>query len=133
VLAALLAATPAAGRTVLILDYDAFGPQALADPILGRRWPPWEAGCHCERPDAPPPTVVVYADLPLERVRRMIAADPARGHDVRYVERGAAFAFLENALRDLAGYPDLSAVASTLAATRAAVVDRLGRPPTAPP
>ncbi|HUS68022.1 MAG TPA: hypothetical protein VMZ28_25995 [Kofleriaceae bacterium] len=107
------------GRMV-VLDYDDFGPQALAHELLGLECYSF-ADCCCSEPgDAFDVRVVVHDGASEAAARTRYPIGPDSG-DYRIIDAAAARAFLDAQLADLASWPPedrLPALEATLRATR---------------
>lgn len=113
------------GRAV-VLRYEDFGPQVLAEALLGAECYSFGACCCSEPDDRFDVRVVVYVGAEGE-LRDRYPSGPTRG-DYRFVPRNAALAHLDAALRDLdePGQDEvLKKLAARLRATRAALVTAL--------
>lgn len=85
-------------RSVLVLDYADFGPQAMAYPLLDHRRLPWD-------PHAPlilgqgQIKVVVYRGVSLEAVQAAYPPDRSRNIDYRYVNYSEALQYLDTQIQ----------------------------------
>lgn len=85
-------------RSVVVLDYTDFGPQAMAYPLLDRRNLSWD-------PHAPlilgqgQIKVVVYRGVPEDAVRASYTPDRANNIDYRYISYGEALQYLDTQIQ----------------------------------
>ncbi|GMV40977.1 MAG: hypothetical protein AMXMBFR64_26930 [Myxococcales bacterium] len=113
---------------VLVLPYDAFGPQAMSVELIGFAWPQWEGGGSFEPGDRFDVRVVVHRDG--ERGLAAASHPTVPGFwDRRYVSRSDALAFIDRNVAELVEAGGFDALAAELRQTRAAIVEAL--PPSA--
>lgn len=100
-LSALLSACSDAqqAQSMLLFDYDAFGPPAAANELIGMDWWQWEPTGDA-RPSAYAIKVVVYKDIDLEQVKQRYPVNAETEKDYRYVEYLAAMAYLDQMIQD---------------------------------
>ena len=81
----------------VILDYEDFGPQAMAHPLIGMQWQ--DHG----RPDAGSTydiKVIVHPDSLTEEAKKNFPIVPTQHWDYRYVTFKNAYAFLDNHIQE---------------------------------
>jgi hypothetical protein len=88
------------GFTVLF-RYEDFGPQAMQNGILGSEWWSWESGGSFALEDEFDIRVVVYQKQPREKAEADYPTSKGRS-DYRLIERGAALAYVDERLKELA-------------------------------
>jgi hypothetical protein len=117
----------------LVLDYDDFGPQAMAFGLLGMQWWQWEAGGSWEPGDRFDIRVVVYRGITLAAVQAEYPTVEGRA-DYRYVSYDDAMAYFERSMAEIEDEdePLLRGLHGELAATRARVRQALGEGTVAP-
>lgn len=83
----------------LILDYSDFGPQVIANEVLGQDWWQWQP--HGDsRPTDYEIKVVVYTDTTTENIRAKFPVDPNQNKDYRYLEYENAVEYLDQHIND---------------------------------
>ncbi len=92
---------------MILLDYEDFGPQAIAYEVIGTEWWQWRncGGPRFFRHDV---KVVVYKSMPLEEIKKRYPVDPGEKRDFRYLEYRKALDYLnekieENVIEDVSG------------------------------
>ena len=93
---------------VLILPYDAFGPSAMSNALVGMPWWQWQP-TGGDNPKAHFDIHVVVYDaqqVPLEVVRQAYPVIPEKQQDYRYVSRTRALRYLDRQLKALAEMPE---------------------------
>ena len=111
---------------LMVLDYDDFGPQAMAFTLLGMAWWQW-AECACFEPgDQMTIRVVVYRGVSKRAAQRRYPVVKNRS-DYRYVSYRAALRYLDEQLADLGDTTELPALRAELAETRRRIVAGLLR------
>lgn len=84
-------------ENTLVLQYQDFGPEAMAGELLGpERWP-W-AKEHYSTPQQFDIHVVVYRDVKLETVKKAYPVDEHSNQDYRYIEYTTAIQWHEDQL-----------------------------------
>lgn len=111
------ACTSSIHRRLMVLDYADFGPQVIAREIIGMEWWQWQRSGDPD-PWEYPIKVVVYKDLPEEKVKRAFPVDPEKQLDYRYVEYDSALEYLNEKIED----DVVEAVTDKLKDTRNAIV-----------
>ena len=84
----------------VVLDYEDFGPQAASWELLGSKW--WQWWPHG---DSDPATryvvkVVVYKDVPLDKVKERYPVWREENQDYRYVAYDTAIEYLDNQIAE---------------------------------
>ena len=69
----------------IVLDYSDFGPQEIAEELIGPNYWQWDTG-HYSRPQKFDIKVVVFRDMKLDAVKAMFPIDRNNKKDFRYVE-----------------------------------------------
>jgi len=88
-------------KHALVLDYDDFGPQAMAWETIGMEWWQWDSHGN-DNPDKQYPIhVVVYRDIKLEEVKSLYPVDKEKEQDYRYIEFNEAIQYLQKHIREL--------------------------------
>lgn len=105
---------------VLVLPYDAFGPQAMSFGLVGFGWWQWEAGGSFGPGDTFDIRVVVHRDGERDLAARVHPTVPGVW-DRRYVSRSDALAYLDRSLAELAQMGGFEALTEELRHTRAAI------------
>ena len=91
-------------KKLLLLDYDAFGPQVMAWELIGYDWYQWEShGDSTGNEPEPEIIVVVYRDVALEVVMKRYPVITGE-KDYRYVEYSRAIAHLTRSLGEYQTY-----------------------------
>jgi hypothetical protein len=93
------ATRPLAGNT-LVLAYEDFGPGVMASNLLGQAWWQWQPEGDGNPATRYPIKVVVYWNVPLDKVKQAYPVMPEKKQDYRYVERNKALAFLDSSIQD---------------------------------
>jgi hypothetical protein len=88
------ASTSSIHRSLMVLDYADFGPQVIAREIIGMEWWQWQINGDSDSREYPI-KVIVYKDLPEEKVKRAFPVNPEKQMDYRYVEYGKALVYLD--------------------------------------
>ena len=115
----------------LVLPYEAFGPQAMAAPLLGSDWWSWEAGGSFEPGDSFDVRVVVHHDAPAEEIALRYPTVEKKS-DYRLLERDHALRYLGDRIAELRRMMDddegidLRSTLTRLAQTRSTIVECLG-------
>lgn len=119
-----VAGCSATGRKTMVLKYHDFGPQAAAFETIGMSWWQWDShggsrpGDHCDV------KVVVYRDIPLQRVKEAYPVLKEKKQDYRYLTYARAMAYPDKHIRENA----VPAVTRILRETRARIREELGEP-----
>jgi hypothetical protein len=86
-------------KSMVVLDYNDFGPQAAAYELLGMEWWQWQS--HGEsRPQAYNIKVVVYKDVTLDSVKQKYPVVQEQLKDYRYVSYNDAIQYLDNIIQE---------------------------------
>lgn len=104
----------------MVLDYDAFGPQAMANELIGMEWWSWSGGGSWEMCDAFDIHVVVYNDADRAQVAELYPTVEGKS-DNRLVSRTDAIRFLDAQIADVATAPELGGLRQGLERTRATI------------
>jgi len=123
-------AAPDVPGRMIVLDYDDFGPQAMAHELLGLDCYSFGDCCCSEPDDEFDVRVVVHDGASEAAARARYPTGPDRG-DYRIIDVAAARRFVDAQLADLATWPPedrLPALEATLRATRERLA-RVGSPP----
>lgn len=107
-------------KNTVVFDYNDFGPQVVANEIVGMEWWQWQP--HGEpRPTTYDVKVVVYRNVTLGYVKNKFPVIPEKEKDYRYLEYEAALEYLNEKISD-----DVSEqVTDRLKKTRKKLVDTL--------
>lgn len=90
--------TPKNANT-LILKYEDFGPQVIAQEVLGMEW--WQWNDHGDsRPKKYNILVVVYKNIDLDSVSKLYPVNMESEHDYRYLEHDIAMQYLKDRIRE---------------------------------
>jgi hypothetical protein len=74
-----------ASHNFIVLDYKNFGPQEIAEELIGPNYWQWDNG-HYSQPQNFDIKVVVYRDMALDKVKEMFPIDEQNEKDYRYVQ-----------------------------------------------
>ena len=86
-------------KSMVVLDYNDFGPQAAAYELLGMEWWQWQS--HGEsRPQAYNIKVVVYKDVTLDSVKQKYPVVQEQLKDYRYVSYNDAIQYLDDIIQE---------------------------------
>ncbi len=122
-LLAACAATPEhAAKDTLLLDYEDFGPQAMAHELLGMQWWQWENSGSPNPNDRYAIKVVAYKDLTRAEVERRFPVVLDKLQDYRYVPYEEAMRYLDRHIAD----DVIADVTARLTRTREALLATLG-------
>ena len=95
----LVACAHAEVKSMVVLDYNDFGPQAAAYELLGMEWWQWQS--HGEsRPQAYNIKVVVYKDVTLDSVKQKYPVVQEQLKDYRYVSYNDAIQYLDDIIQE---------------------------------
>jgi len=111
----------------VVLKYSDFGPQSVAWETIGMEWWQWDP---CGDPDPQYSydiKVVVYRDIPLEKVKQLYQVRKERNQDYRYLEYPKAMEYLNKGIRDHES-KDLRGIAEELRTTKTRLVETLRKP-----
>lgn len=101
----------------ILLNYADFGPQVIAQEIIGMEWWQWQDhGGSAHRDYAI--KVIVHKNVPEETVRQEFPVNPEKQADYRYVEYRVALAYLEEKIDE----DIMESVASQLKITRETII-----------
>lgn len=84
---------------VVVMDYNDFGPQAMAHELIGMEWWQWQAHGG-SRPEQYPIRVVVYSDISQAEVSQQYPVRPEQQQDYRYLEYPKAREYLRQAIEE---------------------------------
>lgn len=84
----------------MMFTYEDFGPSVMASNLLGQEWWQWQSEGDGNPATHYPVKVIVYWDIPLDKVKQAYPVVPEKRQDYRYVERKKALDFLTSAIRD---------------------------------
>ena len=92
---------------VLVLPYEAFGPSAMSNALVGMPWWQWQATGGSDPRARFDIRVAVYDEqhVSLETVRQLYPIIPEKQQDYRYVSRTRALRYLNRQLKALAEMP----------------------------
>ncbi len=102
------------GARELVFPYEAFGPQILAEKVIGKEWWQWESEGGDIRVKYPI-KVVVYWNESIDKIRSRYPIDSKMKKDYRYLEYDAAMSYLQNAIGEM---KDSNLSSKTLEKTR---------------
>ena len=95
----LVACAHAEVKSMVVLDYNDFGPQAAAYELLGMEWWQWQS--HGEsRPQAYNIKVVVYKDVTLDSVKQKYPVVQEQLKDYRYISYNDAIQYLDDIIQE---------------------------------
>lgn len=84
---------------ILLLPFNAFGPAAMSEPLLGQGW--WQWQTHGDsRPSEYDIKVIVYKDVPLEKVKKRYPVSEAKKNDYRYLTYTKAVNYLDKHIKE---------------------------------
>jgi hypothetical protein len=110
-------------RNTIILEYQDFGPQAVAYETIGMEWWQWDSHGASDPYYQYDIKVVVYRNVPLSNVQNVYPVIRESEQDYRYLPYTKAIAYLDNQIQeDL--FPELTA---RLTKTRSLIVEKLGK------
>lgn len=112
---------PSPEPPVVVLPYDAFGPQAMAHTLVGFAWWSWEGGGSYGPGDTFDVRVVVHRDGERAAAEQRWPTVPALEQDRRLVSRSEALGWLDERIAELAGEPEFQGLREELRATRARI------------
>lgn len=104
-------------RNTIILDYKDFGPQVIANEVVGSEWWQWDAH------GAPDPTtsynvkVVVYRNIDIATVKTKYPVSAEQQKDYRYLEYSQSISYLDKHIRHTVETP-LTGMTKTLVETK---------------
>lgn len=90
-----------ASTHTLILDYEDFGPQAMAWETIGMEWWQWDSHGDDDPDTRYPIHVAVYRDITLDEVKILFPVDRGREQDFRYLHYDEAVKYLEKKINEL--------------------------------
>ena len=83
----------------IILKYSDFGPQIIANPLLGMEWWQWE-----DHGDSTPTdyaiNVIVYNEVSLKEITKKYPVNPQAKIDYRYIHYDQAISYLNQQIAD---------------------------------
>lgn len=109
-------------QEVVLLDYNDFGPQIIAQEVIGMEWWQWQDHGDSDPAAVYPVKVVVYRDIPLPEVQQKYPVDPEQRKDFRYLEYRNALRFLDEKITENM----LDSVMEQLKSTRKKITEQLG-------
>ena len=109
-------------QEVVLLDYNDFGPQIIAQEVIGMEWWQWQEHGDSDPTVVYPVKVVVYRDIPLTEVQQRYPVEPEQRKDFRYLEYRNALRFLDEKITENM----LEDVTEQLKATRKKITEQLG-------
>ena len=109
-------------QEVVLLDYNDFGPQIIAQEVIGMEWWQWQDHGDSDPAAVYPVKVVVYRDIPLPEVQQKYPVDPEQQKDFRYLEYRNALRFLDEKITENM----LDSVTEQLKSTRKKITEQLG-------
>lgn len=96
---ALFGCNSAIRNNSIILDYSDFGPQVIANQVIGMEWWQWQP--HGDsRPKNYDIKVVVYKEVSLTDIKAAYPVDIGKEKDFRYIEYDKAISFLDEMIAD---------------------------------
>ncbi len=90
-----------APKSYAIFEYEDFGPQVIAWEEIGMQWWQWDKHGGSDPKAKCDIKVVVYADLPLDEIKRRFPVDKDKKQDYRYLEFNNSLKYLEKNIREL--------------------------------
>ena len=103
---------------MIVMDYNDFGPQAMAHELIGYAWWQWQSTGGGKPHTNYPVKVVVYAKGQKEEAMMEFPINKNEEQDFRYVSNIAAHDYLDNHLTDLNGESGFEALTLTLQRTK---------------
>lgn len=88
-------------QAFLVLEYEDFGPQAMAYEMIGMQWWQWQNHGAIDPSTQYDINVVVYRGVPIEEIKTLFPVDRSAHMDFRYVEFEAATTYLDRRISDL--------------------------------
>lgn len=83
----------------IVLNYSDFGPQVIANEIIGMEWWQWQP--HGEsRPAGYDIKVVVYQNLSLDEIKKTYPVKPEQEQDYRYLKYEKAINYLQDKINE---------------------------------
>lgn len=107
---------------MIVLDYEDFGPQAIANEVIGSEWWQWQS--HGDsRPAEYDIKVIVYRYVDFDNVKKQYPVDPEQKKDFRYLEYKNALSYLDEKINENV----IEQVTKTLQETREKIIAGLGK------
>lgn len=88
----------ATGNNYIVLKYEDFGPQDIAEELIGPDYWQWDNG-HYDSPQKFDIKVVVYRNMSLDAVKAAFPVDKSKKQDYRYVEYQAAMKWYDKQIK----------------------------------
>ena len=82
----------------IVLQYEDFGPQDIAEEIIGPDYWQWDDG-HYDTPQKFDIKVVVYRDMKLDELKLKFPVDKSKKQDYRYVQYDAAIKWYDKQIK----------------------------------
>jgi hypothetical protein len=87
-------------QEVVLLNYNDFGPQVIAQEVIGMEWWQWQDHGDSDPAVVYPVKVVVYRNIPLAQVEQRYPVEPDQNKDFRYLEYQHALRFLDEKIAE---------------------------------
>lgn len=86
-------------KPYLVFQYSDFGPQVIANELIGMEWPSWQT--HGDsKPAKSNVNVVVYSDINLTKLKQLLPKNEEKGIDYRYVTKTQATHYLDEKIAE---------------------------------
>lgn len=83
----------------LLLPFNAFGPAAMSEPLLGQSWWQWQS--HGDsKPHEYDIKVILYKDFPLDEIKKRYPVNETKQSDYRYVDYESAIQYLDKHIEE---------------------------------
>ena len=90
-------------KQYLVLDYEDFGPQAMAWETFGMQWWQWDNIGDSDPNFKYDIKVVVYRDIPLMKIQLLFPVNSEKRKDFRYIDYSEAIKYLDKNIKELDG------------------------------
>ena len=87
----------------LLFNYENFGPQAMAWETIGMRWWQWDNHGDSDPDSIYDIKIVVYCNIPLQKIQSMFPVVETAKKDFRYVEYNKALKYFDRNIHEVTG------------------------------
>lgn len=106
---------------IAIFDYSNFGPPSMSSEFLGQSWWSWEASGSSDPNQEYAIKVVVYANIPLSRIKQEFPIDSNINQDYRYITLKKANEYLDRHIEENV----IQSITNVLSQTKNKLADQL--------